>query len=119
MVYNAYSYRRWLTVFPQTIKYLLAERRGLRAPAGGVTERQRGAYDTSTRGRAPPHTDFVSKSSLSHFLREFSATEMWLENAEEIFHRVPVLRHKLNRAALLRSKLTDFAGLDIYAVAKK
>lgn len=119
MVYNAYSYRRWSTTLPQTAKHLVAERRGLRSPVERVTERQRGAYDTSTTGKAAPHTDWISRTSLKEFMRDFSAIDMWLENSEEIFHRVPGVRRWLNRDRLIRSKFISKVGLDIYCIAQK
>src|SRR5207237_9278626 len=58
MVYNAYSYRRWVTAPRPTLKYLSSEIVGWgHLHQSGTGERT--AYDNDLKGCAAPHTDFI------------------------------------------------------------
>lgn len=110
MVYNAFSYRRW-------IKWPLHTLRAARAPANGglATESQRRAYDFDSSGAAAPETVFVSRAQLRAMMARFSQVSLVLENCEDLRF---LGRTVLARAALL-SSLGALAGLDIYASARK
>ena len=113
MVYNAYSYRRWLWSFMQTLKYSTWEKSGGRGALNAGSSRERAMYDTNTQGEAAPHTDFLSKKSIKALTREFSHVHIQIENVSAIF---PL---NLIRPILLASPIAKFLGLDIYVQATK
>jgi SAM-dependent methyltransferase len=107
MVYNAYSYRRWLRWPISTFKYYLRDRSGA-GETMRFSENERKAYDARLDGTAAPETDFVSSAHLSRLCCQFSVIEIFCENAGgEFFLRF------IPRKVLLAS-LGKVAGLDLY-----
>ena len=113
MVYNAYSYRRWLWSFTKTLRHWLWEKKGGTGALSAESPRERGMYDTNTQGDAAPHTDFLSKESIKTLTRNFSHVSISLEN---VGARFPF---NLIRPILLVSPIAKFLGLDIYVQATK
>lgn len=107
MVYNAYSYRRWIKWPLSTARYLLRDRTGRSEPPG-FSENERRAYDARSDGTAAPETDFVSRAHLARLCARFTTVEMHSENAGGEF---PL--HFIPRRFLLAT-LGKVAGLDIY-----
>lgn len=106
MVYNAFSYRRWL-------KWPKATWRHWRDGApGAASEAERAAYDSGTGGGAPA-TVFTTTNELRHMCRRFAGCTIRKENAarEHLFRLVP-------RTFLLPT-LGPLLGLDLYAELKK
>jgi SAM-dependent methyltransferase len=111
MVYNAYSYRRWVLWPLATARALLAERSGQLPPS--VTDAERAAYDTDASGNAAPETVFVSAGYLRRIMRDWSCVSVMRENVD-----LPgTLRH-LSRRWLLPI-LGPWCGLDLYCRAVK
>jgi SAM-dependent methyltransferase len=112
MVYNAYSYRRWLNEPRPTSRYFLWDKLSIGKP-NGSSERARAAYDTNSQGQAAPHTDFVSRQHLRRICRNFSAFRSRLENIDQEgpFRSRP-------REHWLKG-WPRYVGLDIYATAQK
>jgi SAM-dependent methyltransferase len=106
MVYNAYSYRRWIRWLPPTLAYLLWEKFGLGRPLD-ATAAERAAYDADARGTPAPETVFVSASHLRRLSSEWSRVDIHRENigGEFPLRLVP-------RGNLLR--LGPVFGLDLY-----
>lgn len=115
MVYNAYSYRRWLRSTSSTVRYISSELMGYRGVVGTSSERQRGQYDVDSSGQGAPHTDWISRRSLSFLLRDFTAVNMHLYNMDVDF---PPFRRK-HREDMLRSAWGTQLGLDVYVTAVK
>lgn len=114
MVYNAYSYRRWVHNFAETLRYLLAEVAGRREVTSGESSRARGRYDVNSSGESAPHTDWVSKKSLRATLDNFEDVQIVRNNIDEGF---PFKFWR--RDALLRTPLPKRVGLDLYAGGRK
>jgi SAM-dependent methyltransferase len=113
MVYNAYSYRRWLNAFAQTARYLWWDLFRLgQVPL--VDTAERAAYDADTAGNAAPYTEFVSRRQLRRICRQFSWCRTVLRNIdqERPFSGRP-------REELLRTCWPSLCGLDIYLQACK
>jgi SAM-dependent methyltransferase len=112
MVYNAYSYRRWLTQTRATMARWLKEWIGIRPSLASPAERA--AYDVDSSGRVAPFTEFMSRRQVRQECCRFVDVKMTLENAaaESLF------RH-WSRDRLLASPLARWAGLDIYVQAYK
>ncbi len=112
MVYNAFSYRRWLRWPISTAGHALWVK-GLisRKPKSGESERL--AYDSDAEGKAAPETDFVSASELRNIMTDWSIETIKLENIgdESLLRFVP-------RSFKLRT-LGGWAGLDIYVRATR
>lgn len=106
MVYNAYSYRRWIRWPSQTLAYLSSDKLGLGGPRDAAAD-ERAAYDANSDGAAAPETVFVSAS----FIRKqpgWSQIKIFRENigSEFILRFVP--RHLLLRC------MGPLFGLDLY-----
>lgn len=112
MVYNGYSYRRWLRFPAATMRALLAENAGREAPVASTAERA--AYDINSEGNAAPVTDFVSARQLRRLMASWSEITIKREN-----FGVP-RRHSMmvSRNLLLRT-LAPWCGLDLYCRAVK
>lgn len=112
MVYNAYSYRRWLTALPSTIRYFVWRQfRWGENPTS--TMRQRAAYDSNTKGKGAPHTDFVSRGHLRDICHRFASFEPALEN---VVQEGPL---KFFGRNTLLNAWPKCLGTDIYARAIK
>jgi len=115
MVYNAYSYRRFIQSPVTTVKYFLKEMFSYRSVVGKSTEKQRAGYDANTESlEGAPHTDWISIRSLRALCRDFSSFSGNLENID----REPPF-FSSTRKELLTTKWPAVCGLDLYAVAKK
>jgi len=114
MVYNAYSYRRFVRARRETVRYWLREMVGYRGPVAGGTAAERGAYDANESGDAAPHTDFISSRSLARLCQRFSSFTSKTENIDQ---EPPFVWRP--RPELLKTKWPKRFGLDIYATAIK
>lgn len=114
MVYNAYSYRRWIHNPLETARYLAAEMAGLRRVVGRGDPKSRFRYDSNSVGDVAPHTDWISKKSLRFELREFEGVKIERNNIDQ---GVPFALFK--REHLLETALPALVGLDLYAWARK
>jgi SAM-dependent methyltransferase len=112
MVYNAYSYRRWLGWPKETLQALLAERTaGIPFRAGDA---ERAAYDVDSLGRAAPETVFVSAGYLRRTMAAWSEVSIVRENAVASKWLAPLFpRHRL------LPTLGRWCGLDLYCRAVK
>jgi SAM-dependent methyltransferase len=113
MVYNAYSYRRWINSFIPTARYLMAECLSVGRPQR-TTSAERGAYDQDMEGGAAPHTDFVSRRHLRRLCSNFDKFRGVLENIDQ---EKPFINR--SRTELLKTRWPARCGLDIYFHAVK
>lgn len=112
MVYNALSYRRWMTSFSETFQYFLAASRGdYRLFNAEAAERK--LYDAGSDGTAAPHTDFFSASHIKSMTSEWQSVDVFSENVG-MSRWYP----DLMRAAGLPT-LGRVLGLDIYCRLRK
>ena len=114
MVYYAYSYRRWIQAPLKTFNYLFEEICGKNGVVDNSESKDRAAYDTNSSGEGAPHTDWISKKSLSVLCKNFSTFKPVLENIDS---SSPFKWH--SREQLLTTKIPSWVGLDLYATAKK
>lgn len=114
MVYYAYSYRRWFQAPAASTIYMWQELKGKRDVVGASKTRQRAAYDKNVMGEGAPHTDWISKRSLTEFCNEFSQCNMCLENMDAF----PPLKF-WSRDKILQTKIPQIIGLDLYVSAIK
>lgn len=114
MVYNAYSYRRWMQARHETASTLLRELAGHRGVAGAVGRRGLETYDRNEAGALAPHTDFVSVVSLRFLCRRFRRFACRRRN---ISQEPPFSRR--TREMLLETGWPRLLGLDLYATAVK
>lgn len=115
MVYNAYSYRRWMRSPLLTSRYLWREQLGYRGVVGGSSNRQRKLFDSNAAGFGAPHTDWISQKSLCTLLSDFTHVNTFRINIDQDF---PTLRRK-SRSEVLATKWGALCGLDIYVNARK
>ena len=113
MVYNAYSYRRFIQARRETLSYWLAERRGYRGSVGGEGK-HRAAYDINSAGSPAPHTEWISKTSLQCLCRRFSSCSVTRENIDQ----EPPFK-KRSREELLQTPIPRICGLDLYFNARR
>jgi SAM-dependent methyltransferase len=112
MVYNAYSYRRWLRFTGPTLRHWLWNYFGLGdRPTAGVAERR--AYDHDSLGGEPPATEFLSRRELRTLCRSFQSVRAALEQTGG--RRMLGLHGRL----ILCATLGRLWGLDIYATLTK
>lgn len=114
MVYNAYSYRRWVKSPFATTRYFLSELVGHRGVVSTGSAKERGHYDRNLGGDSAPHTDWISRKSLSFELRTFEGVSITRENIDQEFPFSFVRRERL-----LKTCLPKLFGLDLYAVGIK
>lgn len=112
MVYNAYSYRRWLQFARPTFRFLLSDYLGFRQPPKASLQ-ERAAYDAGAEDGAAPETEFYSVHQLRRLLRGFREISIVRENG------VPesALR-SWTREEVLR-RVSPLFGLDLYITASK
>lgn len=112
MVYNAYSYRRWLRWPFATLRYFAWDKLGL-GRRGAAAADERAAYDIDSSGAAAPETVFVSAGELRRLAAHWSHVEVRRENigGELILSRI-------DRGLLLRW-CGPWAGLDLYAELRR
>ena len=109
MVYNAYSYRRWITSFGVTSRYLIQELFGYRGPVQSTSMKARSRYDTNSVSEAAPHTDWISKRSMKHLLRQSKSIKITKLNIGSEF-----VFKKWSRDRQTKSIAAKFLGLDLY-----
>lgn len=112
MVYNAYSYRRWIHWPLETVRYASWDYLGV-GGAETAAEQERAAYDANADGVAAPATQFYSRHRLKRMTKKFKSVRYRLENA----NAGPLSRF-ISRSSLLPT-LGKFAGLDIYMTLQK
>ena len=112
MVYNAFSYRRWWTAPGATWQTFRKDYFGIGADQA-ASDRERGAYDTSSSGAAAPSTVFTSTKRLRALCARFRDVTIHRENAD----REPPFS-RVSRPTLLKS-IGPIAGLDLYATLRK
>jgi SAM-dependent methyltransferase len=100
MVYNRYSFRRFLHRLRTTLR---------RRPSG---QELLAAYDADPDGSPPPHTDFVSRAEARRLFRDFARVRVDVQN----FDAYPQLR--LERRYLLPN-VARVVGLDLYVTADR
>ena len=114
MVYYAYSYRRFRMTPLLTIGNKVKEFLGHRGVVGSGSDRQRAAYDSSSEGGGAPHTDWISKTSLQYYCKDFTSFKAKIENIDQ---EVPFRAR--SRSELLKTRWPSVVGLDLYARASK
>jgi SAM-dependent methyltransferase len=114
MVYYAYSYRRFRMTPILTIKNMVKEVFGYRGVVGNGSNRQRAAYDVSSKGLGAPHTDWISIKSLRKYCQIFTDFSPKLENIDQ---EKPYSFTK--RQDLLKTKWPSLLGLDLYVTCTK
>ena len=107
MVYNAYSYRRWLREFGRTLDYFKADKFGAGDFESG-SQAARAQYDVDSEGQAAPHTDFFSVGAMRRICKQWSAVDHRRRN---IGAEGP-LQHLPRPAALVL--FGSVFGLDLY-----
>jgi SAM-dependent methyltransferase len=114
MLYNQFSYRRWMRSPLRTIGAFLHERVSTAAQQR-ATERERRLYDVDSAHEAAPETVFVSERGIRRLFAEYSGLETRKANCDDL---VP-----LGRFLRLRERFLPIvgrrAGLDIYITARK
>lgn len=112
MVYNTFSYRRWLYWPVSTLKHAAWAQGVVREkPVSSASER--GAYDADINAVAAPETDFFSRSELEKRMDGWLIRGMHLHNfGDENF------LSRLSRRLKLEL-LAPILGLDIYVSAEK
>ncbi len=111
MVYNAYSYRRWMLAPGSTVGFLLSEYLTIKRRSG-ITAAERAAYDKEDVGEAP-ETQFFSVRQLKKLLSGFQVTRVTKENGTP-----ELLFKKWSREDILH-RIAPYFGLDLYIQATK
>jgi SAM-dependent methyltransferase len=103
MVYNAFSYRRWLRAPLATMRHALW------SAVPEASARQRALYDSNSAGDAAPVTEFISTRDLRRLCRPFTEFACVTENASA----------PAGARALWLATLGRVAGLDLYASLRR
>jgi len=125
MVYNRYSYKKFIVSPITTIRSFWHELRGNPWHRAGETVKVRVAHfwDRNTEGSAPPHTEFASRRGLTRDLASATSVRTSLTNVDDITVLFPLRLQRRGfevfRRRLLNSFLAHKLGLDIYCVAVK
>ncbi len=82
MIYNSYSYRRWMTATGETFKYLLNDKFGFNSKMD-IQDKDRVAYDESSDGEGAPYTDFYSKGQITKMTKNWSSRKMRYGNVND------------------------------------
>jgi SAM-dependent methyltransferase len=113
MVYNAYSYRRWLMFTRPTARAFSSEYFGLAARRKASRE-ERAAYDGGEGDAAAPETEFFSSRQLQKLLRVgFCDVKVSKENA------TPESRFSGWTRERMLQRIAPRFGLDLYVQATK
>lgn len=124
MVYNRYSYKKWIVSPRATLSAWISERRGT-SSEGGNQARPRVSrfWDRNLDGEAPPFTEFVSKRHLLNQFAAASRVEVTTINVDNLTDLLPArlqrLRFDLVRTRLLDTWLSQKMGLDLYVKVVK
>jgi len=120
MLYNKFSYRQWRQ-WPK-ITFLNFLNQMLSKENISVTQDQRAAYDSSSKGDGAPETVFSSIKDVNKIFKNFSNVTVRCENFDEGVNIKIGKIFKYNfpsRLKILNSVLCKFLGLDLYIVAEK
>lgn len=119
MVYNRYSYKRWVVSPLDTWRSWRRERSGVPA-AGGISAPQRVSWfwDRSPSDSAPPHTEFATRAQLLRVFDDVSHLEISTINIDNLTDLLPQRLQSVRldqlRIRLLNSWLSRRLGLDLY-----
>jgi len=124
MVYNVFSYKRWIVSPIATFRAFLSERNGSGLRSGSAAPRRVSWFwDRSPSGAAPPHTEFASKRQLLELVADASTAEVRALNVDNVTDLLPQRLQRVQldrlRVSLLDSWLSRILGLDLYLVAVK
>jgi len=124
MVYNVFSYKRWIVAPVATLRALVADRRRAGYRSGGAAPRRVSWFwDRSPSGDAPPFTEFASKRQLLRAVSGASSADVVALNVDNVTDLLPRRLQHVGldrlRVSLLSSWLSRHAGLDLYLVATK
>lgn len=124
MVYNRYSYKRWLVAPLSTLQSWRSERHGKQLVSGQTApSRVSWFWDRTRGGLAPPHTEFASRSQLMKYLSGTSRIEITTINLDNLTDLFPMrfqrVRYDQVRLKFLDSWLSRRLGLDLYVVVTK
>ena len=112
MVYNAFSYRRWLRWPLSTLRHVRrVPSAQSRKPLSSASERA--AYDADAEGNAAPETTFWSRDELRNLMSDWSIEALRLENIGDEW---PLTF--LTRSIKLKT-MGSWAGLDVYVRATR
>jgi len=124
MVYNVFSYKRWIVAPVATLRALVAGRRhsGYRS-RGAAPRRVSWFWDRSPSGSAPPFTEFASRRQLLRAMSGATHATVTTLNVDNVTDLLPRRLQHVGldrlRVSLLSSWLSRHAGLDLYLVATK
>jgi len=114
MVYNQFSYRRWIGWPGATWQALLRDV-GLSRTSIAVSDAERRAYDADGTGRSAPETDFFSIRQVRAMFSRFREVSVRKENCDPLVRGGKIL---IERETLL-PLLGRAWGLDLYVEATK
>lgn len=112
MVYNAYSYRRWVRSFGETFKYFMADYYSANKKQN-TGESERAQYDVNAAGEAAPVTDFFSARAIGKMAARWSSVSVRSENVSDELILLLIPRK------LKIMTLGKLWGLDIYCTLTK
>ena len=113
MVYNAYSYRRWMHSYEDTKQHFLWDKFGIGGGPAKVADRERAVYDDTLAGDVAPETVFTSASQIERMTRRWSRIRVRRENIAAY-----ELSKNLTREDACRW-LGPICGLDLYCRLQK
>jgi len=124
MVYNRYSYKRWIVSPLDTWKSWHRERGGdaiaRKAPA---PRRVSWFWDRSPSGSAPPHTEFATRRQLLQVFDDVEHTEISTINVDNLTDLLPQRLQSVRldrlRIRLSNGWLSRRLGLDLYVTVVK
>ena len=106
MLYNAYSYRRWMKSFKASLQMYLSEQFGIgRTPVASAKERAQ--YDKSADGSEAPFTVFTSPKQLRKMCKRWTTISI---NKENIGQEGPFVFMSRDKAL----RYGKMFGLDLY-----
>lgn len=114
MVYNQRSYRQWMKWPLKTAFSIVQDYQGM-TKSQKISNRQKAAYDSDSKGQCAPETVFTSISQIHNMMSQFSNISCTKENWNDLsypFYRI------MPRKVLLKTA-GKLLGLDIYITATK
>jgi len=124
MVYNRYSYKRWMVSPIDTWRSWRRERAGA-AVAQKISAPRRVSWfwDRSPSGSAPPHTEFATRDQLLRVFGDVAHVEVSTINVDNVTDLLPQrlqsVRLDAIRLRLLNTWLSRRLGLDLYVTVVK
>lgn len=124
MLYNRYSYKRWIVAPISTWQSLRMEQQGVGGSAGmSAPRRVSWFWDRSPTGSAPPHTEFATRSQLRRIFSTAAEVRIESINIDNLTDLLPQRIQSVTldslRVRLLNSWLSRRAGLDLYVSVVK